>query len=152
MDAGYPTPMGYLGPYICERYHLPDFRRKSRFANDNEVFNFYHSSLRCTIERTLGVWKNRFAILRHMPKYKFETQVQIVCATMTIHSFIKRNATMDFDFIRYEEEDILLDIDYNNHNETSFDQSQVLNIVSAPEMDHVQDYIRDEIIRCKKNN
>ncbi|RZC28575.1 hypothetical protein D0Y65_000519 [Glycine soja] len=98
VDAGYPTPMGYLGPYICERYHLPDFRRKSRFANDNEVFNFYHSSLR-------------------------------------------RNATMDSDFIRYEEEDILLDIDYNNHNETSFDQSQVLNIVSAPEMDNVQDYI-----------
>jgi len=85
-----------------------------------------------------------------MPKYKFETQVQIVCATMTVHNFIRRNAEMDSDFICYEEEDILVDVDYNNHNETSFDQSQVLNIISAPEMDHVRDYIRDEIIRCKK--
>ena len=50
---------------------------------------------------------------------------------------------MDFDFIRYEEEDIFLDVDYNNHNETSFDQSQVLNIVSASKMDYIRDYIRD---------
>uniref|UniRef100_A0A0R0FQC8 Uncharacterized protein n=1 Tax=Glycine max TaxID=3847 RepID=A0A0R0FQC8_SOYBN len=99
VDVSYPTPMGYLGLYRCERYYLPGFRRKSGFANDNQVFNFYHSSL--------------------------------------------RNVEMDFDFIRYEEEDIFLDVDYNNHNETSFDQSQVLNIVSASEMDHIRDYIRD---------
>jgi len=78
-----------------------------------------------------------------MPKYKFETQVPIVCAIMTIHNFIRRNVEMDFDFIGYEEEDIFLDVDYNNHNETSFDQSQVLNIVSASEMDYIRDYIRD---------
>ncbi|KAK8508796.1 hypothetical protein V6N12_034899 [Hibiscus sabdariffa] len=59
VDAGYPTPVGYIGPYKCERYHLPDFRRSSSFANHNEVFNYYRSSLRCTIERTFGVWKNR---------------------------------------------------------------------------------------------
>ena len=45
------------------------------------------------------------------------------------------NVEMDFDFIRYEEEDILLDVDYNNHNKTSL----VLNIISAPEIDHVRD-------------
>ncbi|KAK8647654.1 hypothetical protein V6N13_121383 [Hibiscus sabdariffa] len=47
-DVGYPTPIGYIGPYKCERYHLPDFRRSSSFANHNEVFNYYHSSLRKT--------------------------------------------------------------------------------------------------------
>ncbi|XP_054814548.1 uncharacterized protein LOC129315060 [Prosopis cineraria] len=55
VDSGYPTLNGYLGPYRCERYHLPDFRRVAGFANNNEVFNYYHSSLRCTIERTFGV-------------------------------------------------------------------------------------------------
>ncbi|KAF1886230.1 hypothetical protein Lal_00045460, partial [Lupinus albus] len=25
--ASYPTPYGYLGPYKCERYHLPEFKR-----------------------------------------------------------------------------------------------------------------------------
>ncbi|KAL4328260.1 hypothetical protein AHAS_Ahas13G0182300 [Arachis hypogaea] len=55
VDAGYPTPKGYIGPYKCERYHLADFRRSSGFTNHNEVFNYYHSSLRCTIEMTFGV-------------------------------------------------------------------------------------------------
>ncbi|XP_054820818.1 uncharacterized protein LOC129319776 [Prosopis cineraria] len=59
VDSGYPTLNGYLDPYRCERYHLPDFRRVAGFANNNEVFNYYHSSLRCTIERTFEVWKNR---------------------------------------------------------------------------------------------
>ncbi|KAK2395718.1 hypothetical protein QL285_057427 [Trifolium repens] len=54
VDSGYPTPIGYIGPYRCERYRLPDFRRSNGFANHNEVFNYYHSSLRCTIERTFG--------------------------------------------------------------------------------------------------
>ncbi|XP_054780804.1 uncharacterized protein LOC129288314 [Prosopis cineraria] len=29
VDSGYPTLNGYLGPYRCECYHLPDFRRNS---------------------------------------------------------------------------------------------------------------------------
>ena len=72
VDAGYPTPVGYLGPYRCERYHLPEFRNRGGFWNHNEAFNFYHSSLRCTIERTFGVWKNRFEILQKMRKYTFD--------------------------------------------------------------------------------
>ncbi|XP_057719160.1 uncharacterized protein LOC130980551 [Arachis stenosperma] len=37
VDAGYPTPKGYIGPYKCERYHLADFRRSSGFTNHNEI-------------------------------------------------------------------------------------------------------------------
>ncbi|XP_028784122.1 uncharacterized protein LOC114740157 [Neltuma alba] len=59
VDAGYPSQVGYLGPYRRERYHLPDFNRHPGFTNQNEAFNYYHSSLRSTIERTVGVWKNR---------------------------------------------------------------------------------------------
>ena len=88
VDSGYPTPIGYIGPYRYERYHLPEFRLSNGFANHNEVFNYYHLSLRCPIERTFGVWKNRFAILRRIPNFKFETQVQIVVTTMAIHNFI----------------------------------------------------------------
>ncbi|XP_054790807.1 uncharacterized protein LOC129296238 [Prosopis cineraria] len=36
VDYGYPTLNGYLGPYRCERYHLPDFRQVAGFANNNE--------------------------------------------------------------------------------------------------------------------
>lgn len=73
MDSNYPTPIECIGPYRCERYHLPDFRCLSGFENHNEVFNYYDSSLKCTIERYFGVWKHRFAILRGMPKFKYET-------------------------------------------------------------------------------
>ncbi|KAL4345226.1 hypothetical protein AHAS_Ahas11G0257200 [Arachis hypogaea] len=57
VDSGYPTSKGYIGPYKCERYHLVDFRRSSGFTNYNEVFNYYHLNLRCTIERTFGCGK-----------------------------------------------------------------------------------------------
>uniref|UniRef100_A0A0R0KQM1 DUF8040 domain-containing protein n=1 Tax=Glycine max TaxID=3847 RepID=A0A0R0KQM1_SOYBN len=50
----------YVNPKIKNEshYHLPDFRHRHGFDNCNEVFNYYHSSLRCIIERTFGVWKN----------------------------------------------------------------------------------------------
>ncbi|KAK7276933.1 hypothetical protein RIF29_18082 [Crotalaria pallida] len=148
VDAGYPTLTGFLGPYRCERYHLPDFRRKSGFANHNEIFNFYHSSLRCTIERTFGVWKNRFAILRSMPKYKFETQVQIVSATMALHNFIRRNADHDIDFTRYENEEITLDDDDEDDDDDGDDEVNLYS--SQAEMNHTRDFIRDEIVQYKE--
>ncbi|KAH0637019.1 hypothetical protein KY285_036733 [Solanum tuberosum] len=75
VGSGYPTMIGYLGPYKGERYHLPDFRRNSNFRNSNETFNIFHSSLRCTIERIFGVWKDKFALQRSMPSFKFATQI-----------------------------------------------------------------------------
>ncbi|XLU94591.1 hypothetical protein S245_008943, partial [Arachis hypogaea] len=55
LDTGYPTPKRYIGPYKYEHYHLEDFRHSFGFINHNKVFNYYHSRLRCTIERTFGV-------------------------------------------------------------------------------------------------
>ncbi|XP_039688777.1 uncharacterized protein [Medicago truncatula] len=147
VDSGYPTPIGYIGPYRHERYHLPEFRRSNGFANHNEVFNYYHSSLRCTIERTFGVWKNRFAILRRMPNFKFETQVQIVVATMVIHNFIRRKAEIDIDFNVYEDESTII---HHDDSSSNLDQSHVLNVVSSSEMDRVRNIIRNEIIEHSK--
>ena len=118
VDAGYPTPYGYLGPYRRERYHLPEFRIKPAFENDNETFNFYHSSLRCTIERTFGVWKNRFEILRNMRKFEFSTQVRLVCATMAIHNFIRRNSRSDTHFEDAEKESLIDEDNCHQNQET----------------------------------
>lgn len=104
VDVGYPTPIGYIGPYRCERYHLLEFRRSFDFANCNEMFNYYHS--RSTIDITFGVWKNMFPILHGMPKFKFKTQVQIFIATITIHNFITRKFLIDYEFLHYEDENI----------------------------------------------
>ncbi|XP_028764534.1 uncharacterized protein LOC114762832 [Neltuma alba] len=147
VDAGYPTPPGYLGPYRCERYHLPDFRRQPGFENYNEVFNYYHSSLRCTIERTFGVWKNKFRILEKMPSYKYKTQVQVVCATMAIHNFLRRNSETDKDFIEAQSEGT---IDEDNHDEAGETSSS--NLPRSRQMNHVRDTIRDQIVLSMASN
>lgn len=150
VDADFPTPMEYLGPYRCERYYLPDFRRSNGFDNHNEVFNYYHSSLRCRTERTFDLWKNRFAILRHMPKFSINTQVKIVVATMIIHNFIRRNTEIDVDFHRYEDE--YIDLNHDDYRRPiDLDSSQNLNIASLSKMNHVRDSIRDQIIELKKS-
>ncbi|KAF7820439.1 putative nuclease HARBI1 [Senna tora] len=59
VDSGYPTFKGFLGPYKNTRYHLPQFRLAPSFRSRNEIFNYYHSSLRSVIERTFGVCKAR---------------------------------------------------------------------------------------------
>ncbi|XP_020571831.1 uncharacterized protein LOC110018753 [Phalaenopsis equestris] len=70
VDAGYPLQRGYLKPYPDTRYHIPDFERASNVTrNRNEVFNKRHSSLRGVIERTFGIWKKKWVILRDMPPY-----------------------------------------------------------------------------------
>lgn len=128
MDAGYPTLVGYIGLYRCERYHLLYFRHSYGFENHNKVFNYYNSSFRYTIERTFEVWKNRFAILHNMPKYKFGTQVQIVIATMAIHNFIRWKSKSDDQFKLYEDENIVVDEDDNRVAE---DLSMTAIVVSS---------------------
>ncbi|CAL2239045.1 unnamed protein product [Prunus armeniaca] len=98
VDAGYPQISEYLGPYKGERYHLPDFRRGTQPTGSREVFNHVHSSLRSVIERTFGVWKKKWSILRDMPSYPFDKQVKIVIATMALHNYIRRHAQCDINF------------------------------------------------------
>ncbi|CAN6554545.1 unnamed protein product [Malus baccata var. baccata] len=102
IDAGYPQMRGYLGPCKGERYHHPDFRRGVEPTGHKEVFNHRHSSLRSIIERTFGVWKKRWAILRDMPNYLFIKQVKIGIATMALHNCIRRYFERDrhFDDLR----------------------------------------------------
>ncbi|KAJ8764235.1 hypothetical protein K2173_005975 [Erythroxylum novogranatense] len=129
VDAGYPNMQGYLGPYKGERYHLPDFRRSGQPRGKKEIFNHAHSSLRCTIERTFGVWKNRWKILRQMPSFPFPKQIKIVIASMAIHNFIRLNAQKDEEFSPYDEDGELLptneEINENEDvEENHFDEPQ----------------------------
>ncbi|XP_040964764.1 serine/threonine-protein kinase rio2-like [Gossypium hirsutum] len=104
VDSGYPQMKGYLGPYRGQRYHLPDFRRGRPISGKEEIFNHSHSSLRSVIERTFGVLKKKWAILKDMPSYSFEKQTMIVVATMTIHNFIRKHVSRnDADFMEYED-------------------------------------------------
>ena len=80
---------GFLAPYKGERYHIGEFRPSEVLHRPEERFNYLHSSLRSVIERTFGVWKNKWEILRHMPPFKMRTQNLIIVATMVLHNFVR---------------------------------------------------------------
>ena len=92
---------GFLAPYKGDRYHLPKFYSSGLPRNSRETFNFIHSSLCSVIERTFGVWKARWKILKHMPNFKFDKQV-VVATFMVLHNFIRREAIADLESESYE--------------------------------------------------
>ena len=51
------------------------------------------------IERTYGMWKNKWRIIRNMPSFPFHIQVLIVFATMALHNFVRLNYRDDSSFI-----------------------------------------------------
>ena len=69
------------------QYHLKEFSDRPS-ENEQELFNFRHSSLRTTIERGFGVLKKRFRVLDAKPFWSFETQVKVVLAYCVVHNHI----------------------------------------------------------------
>ncbi|KAL5580413.1 hypothetical protein UlMin_012855 [Ulmus minor] len=88
VDAGYKNKAGFLAPFRGENYHLHD-RRWEDGDRRKEMFNYRHASLRNVIEKIFGVWKNRFRILREIPRYPLEKQRDLVIACAVLHNFIK---------------------------------------------------------------
>ncbi|XP_075652591.1 uncharacterized protein LOC142622913 [Castanea sativa] len=95
VDLGYPMKRGFLAPYKGERHHIPEFERGEELHHLEEKFNYLHSSLRSVIERTFGVWKNKWRILRNMPPFHICTQCHIIVATMVLHNFIRAHENND---------------------------------------------------------
>ncbi|CAL2240641.1 unnamed protein product [Prunus armeniaca] len=140
VDSGYPQMKGYLGPYRGERYHLPDFRRGSQPRGKKEIFNHRHSSLRCTIERTFGVWKNRWRMIRQIHNFPLEKQVQVVIASMALHNFIRIHSMMDVEFQPYDDDEELLP--QTDDGRTSMEETIVQeNVTRAREMDDERETI-----------
>ncbi|XP_006604141.2 putative nuclease HARBI1 [Glycine soja] len=111
VDSGYPTFMGFLGLYKKTRYHIPQFRIGPRIRGRVEVFNYYHSSLRSTIEHAFDLCKARWKILGNMSPFALKTQNQIIVACMTIHNFIQRNDKSDGEFDSLDEDNEYIDTD-----------------------------------------
>ena len=60
-----------------------------------ELFNMWHSSARNVIERTFGLLKMRWAIIRNPPHYPFVIQVDIILACCYIHNLIRQQMCVD---------------------------------------------------------
>ena len=104
------------------------------------MFNYRHASLRNVIERTFGVWKNRFCILRGIPRYPLEKQRDLVIACAVLHNFIKLFSGKEAAF--NPEDDV---VDYGNAEddvgEASTQQQQQRE--ESNDMGHIRDHIEN---------
>ncbi|KAL4311380.1 hypothetical protein GQ457_01G014020 [Hibiscus cannabinus] len=142
VDSGYPQMKGYLRPYRGQRYHLPDFRKGRPMSGKEEIFNHSHSSLRSVIERTFGVLKKKWAILRDMPSYSFEKQRMIVICTMTIHNFIRKHAGQDdANFMEYDRAYENINSEEVQDEESYDDGGDELNVSSGYKLEFMRDVI-----------
>lgn len=142
VDSVYPNMPGFLAPYKGKRYHLNDYKgggRQPRTAK--ERFNYHHSSLRMVIERTFGVLKARFPILKTMPSFPLPKQRFIVIASCAVHNFIRKFSQGDWIFRDAE----LGRLD-NEIEETDIPSSQ--NIERGARARREMGIVRDEI--CKR--
>ncbi|KAK9990449.1 hypothetical protein SO802_025434 [Lithocarpus litseifolius] len=143
VDSGYPMMKDYLAPYKGVSYHLQEFRRRGGSPRTrHEKFNHAHSSLRCVIERTFGVWKNKWKIIRNMPSFPFHIQILIVSATMALHNFVRLNDRNDRGFINANRDSISRR-EHNSEAGSSYEQNS--GSLTDPAMVVLRDSIANSI-------
>ncbi|GAV70200.1 LOW QUALITY PROTEIN: DDE_4 domain-containing protein, partial [Cephalotus follicularis] len=89
-DVGYSNAQGFLTPYRGQHYHLTEFRHGHNPNTPEGFFNMKHSVDRNVIERTFGVLKGRWAILRSRTWYPVKTEFRIISACALLHNHIRR--------------------------------------------------------------
>ncbi|XP_052107457.1 protein ALP1-like [Arachis duranensis] len=94
-DAGYMNREGFLAPYKGQKYHLSEFNPHNQPSTVQEPFNMKHSQARNVIERTFGVLKARWKILRERSFYPIKTQGRIITACCLLHNHIRRVMVVD---------------------------------------------------------
>jgi hypothetical protein len=100
-DSGYPNSKGYLAPYKGQRYHVPEWQHGQHPVGLKETFNYHHASLRNVIERSFGVLKMKWRILRQIPSFSSKNQSRIIVACMALHNFIRESDMNDEHFVTY---------------------------------------------------
>lgn len=121
---------GFLAPYRSQRYHINIWRQGHVPASREEYFNMKHSSARNVIERSFGIVKMRFAILRSCSYYPIRTQCRIVTACCLLHNLIKRempNNPIEQQYDAWEQDNIAnipTDEEYITSVESSTEWSQ----------------------------
>ncbi|KAK8933590.1 hypothetical protein KSP39_PZI015955 [Platanthera zijinensis] len=98
VDARYTNGQGYLASYRSTRYHLKEWSAQGNNpTNYKELFNLRHSTERNVIERTFGLLKKRWAILRQPSFFNIKIQVQIINVCFILHNFlVERRLANDF--------------------------------------------------------
>eukprot|EP00043_Microstomoeca_roanoka_P020509 m.250474 g.250474 ORF g.250474 m.250474 type:complete len:375 (-) comp17176_c0_seq5:297-1421(-) len=81
------TANRWLTPFRKTRYHMQQFRAELP-RSSKELFNWQHAKRRVRVERTIGLWKGRFKILRNGITMKASRANHVIFATAALHNFI----------------------------------------------------------------
>ena len=100
-DAGYAASNGLLlTPFKKVRYHLKEWGLVGQKPkNKEELYNLRHASARNVVERTFGVFKNRFAILSGKGRdgFSISTQVKLIYALTALYNFMNAHGSNPFE-------------------------------------------------------
>ena len=111
VDSRFANRRCFLAPHRAQTYHLQQFRDRARgLSSPREVFNYTRSSLQNVVERTFGVWKKRFPIIRHMNNYQLQKQVMIPVACAVLHNFIRRSRESDELYQQFDQDRVPINI------------------------------------------
>jgi hypothetical protein len=83
-----PQPYYYLGDcaYPLSTHCITPFSGTT-LEKEEDAFNFYHSQLRITIERTFGIFVNVFSLFHSPLKYSIANCCKIVHACVRLHNY-----------------------------------------------------------------
>ncbi|KAL8506003.1 hypothetical protein ACS0TY_017021 [Phlomoides rotata] len=94
-DGGYTNCNGFLAPYRGVRYHLKEWDDAQQPHNSQEYFNLKHARARNCIERSFGILKARWGILRSNSYYPIKTQNRSILGCCLLHNFIRKHMAVD---------------------------------------------------------
>ncbi|XP_061357670.1 protein ALP1-like [Gastrolobium bilobum] len=129
VDGGYTNGDGFLAPYRETRYHLSEWRHGHVPATPQEVFNKRHAQARNVIERTFGLLKMRWAILRSPSFYPVKTHNRIIIACCLLHNLIRRE--MDIDPLEIELGNMSIDEEVDEELHDSIDTIHTIDTSEA---------------------
>ncbi|KAL2251817.1 UNVERIFIED_CONTAM: hypothetical protein Sindi_2304000 [Sesamum indicum] len=95
-DNGYANAEGFLTPYRGVWYHLREWDTGVRGPqNYREFFNLKHVSACNMIERTFGLLKMHWGILRSQSFYPIKIQSRIILACCLLHNLLRQEMPDD---------------------------------------------------------
>jgi len=142
VDAGYTNGPGFLAPYRSTRYHLNEWAAQGHNPSTaKELFNLRHSSARNVIERTFGLLKMRWAILRSHSYFELPNQIRIIHACCILHNFlIGRQRDMDGLLIHQVDEAISAE-----SGEAQSEMSMITHVQSTNEWTEFRDTMANQM-------
>src|ERR1700734_3527179 len=97
-EIGYSLSTQFLTPYRDIRYHLKELASlpDARPTNYKELWNLRHSMLRNIIERSFGIIKQKYQVLKIGLQHTLKTQISLFPACALISNYINDHEKEDW--------------------------------------------------------